>query len=152
MDNSGLRRRADRSPYRFPVQLACPTGRQIVVNAEDTIWPRLLALVEEFPTMGVSRLMGSRELTRATNLVSDLGLAGDDAFEFMEKFAEMFEVKRGDYDSSNYFEPESLWFLPRLTKHKPKMKITLGMLEFAAREGEWSSASLDLLPPERAGS
>jgi hypothetical protein len=122
-----------------------------MVNTEDTIWPRLLALVEELPTMGISRLMGSKELTRTTNLVSDLGLTGDDAFEFMEKYAATFGVKQGDYDSSNYFEPESLWFLPRLRKHKLKMQITLGMLESAAREGEWNSAKLRLLSSDHAG-
>ena len=116
-----------------------------MVNKQDTIWPRLVALVEELSTMGFSRLMGSKELTENTNLVSDLGLTGDDAFEFMEKYAALFEVKRGDYDSSNYFESETLWLLPRLKKHKPKMKITLGMLELAAREGEWDSAKLRLL-------
>jgi len=106
-------------------------------NDEDSIWTRLVLLVEELDTIGFSRLLGSRELTRNTHLVSDLGLTGDDASEFMERYAALFGVKRGDYDSSNYFEPESLWLLPRLRKQKPKMPITLGMLEQAAREGEW---------------
>lgn len=119
-----------------------------MVNTEDTIWPRLLALVAELPTVGISRLVGSKELTRTTSLVSDLGLTGDDAFEFMEKYAATFGVKQGDYDSANYFEPEILWLLPRFRKQNPKIKITLGMLEFAAREGEWNSAKLDLLSSE----
>lgn len=122
-----------------------------MVNTEDTIWPRLLALVGELPTKGVSCLVGSMEFTRATNLVSDLGLSGDDAFEFMEKYAEVFGVKHGDYDSSSYFEPESLWLLPRLRKHQPKLPITLGMLESAARDGEWNSAKLRLLSSEHPG-
>lgn len=113
-----------------------------MVNAVETIWPRLLALVEELPTMGISRLMGSKEITRATNLVSDLGLTGDDAFEFMEKYAALFDVKQGDYDSSNYFESEGLWLLPRLRKHKAKIPITLGMLEIAACDGEWNASKL----------
>lgn len=113
-----------------------------MVNIEDTIWPKLLALVAELPTTGFSRLVDARELTRDTHLVSDLGLTGDDAFEFMEQYASLFGVKRGDYDPSDYFEPESLWLLPRLKKYKSKQRITLGMLEMAAREGEWNSARL----------
>ncbi len=113
-----------------------------MVSSENAIWLRLVALVDELPTMGVLRLMGSKELTRNTNLVSDLGLVGDDAYEFMEKYATIFGVKRGDFDSSNYFDSEGLWILPRLKKQKPKMQITLGMLELAAHEGEWNSAKL----------
>lgn len=113
-----------------------------MVTEEDTIWPWLIALVEKLPTEGASRLLGSKELTRNTDLVSDLGLTGDDAFEFVEQYAALFGVKKGDYEQSEYFEPEGLWLLPRLGKHKPKAKITLGMLELAAREGEWNSARL----------
>lgn len=121
-----------------------------MVNEEDAIWPRLLALIEELPTRGISRLVGSKALTRKTDLVSDLGLTGDDAFEFMERYAEVFGVKRGDYDSSTYFEPESLWPLPRLRKHPRKQPITLGMLESAACDGEWNSARLLLLSSEQS--
>lgn len=113
-----------------------------MVSKDNTIWPRLIALVETLPTQGISRVLGSQVLTRDTDLVFDLGLTGDDAFEFMERFAALFGVEQGDFDISNYFEAEGLWLLPGLRKQKPKMKITLGMLELAAQEGEWRSASL----------
>ncbi len=113
-----------------------------MVSRDDTIWPRLIALVETLPTQGISRVLGSQVVTRETDLVLDLGLAGDDAFEFMERYAALFGVERGDFDLSNYFEAEGLWLLPSLRKHKPKMKITLGVLELAAQEGEWRSANL----------
>ncbi|NMG37403.1 DUF1493 family protein [Azoarcus sp. TTM-91] len=116
-----------------------------MVNTEDAIWPRLLKLIEEIPTVGVSSLIGSKSLERTTDLVSDLGLTGDDAFAFMERYAEEFGVDRGDYDSSNYFEPESLWIFPRLRKRKPKLPITLGMLESAARDGVWNTERLRFL-------
>lgn len=118
-----------------------------MVTGDDTLWNEIVALVEEMPTAGLSRLVGAKQLTRETDLVADLGLVGDDAFEFMEKYAARLNVKRGDYDASAYFEPEGLWILPRFGKRKPKKRITLGMLELAARDGEWSSARLD-----RAGS
>lgn len=113
------------------------------MTGDDAIWKEIVALVEELPTAGLSRLVGAKPLTRETDLVVDLGLIGDDAFEFMEKYAARLHVKRGDYDASAYFEPEGLWMLPRFGKRKPKKRITLGMLELAARDGEWNSARLD---------
>lgn len=113
-----------------------------MVSKDNTVWPRLIALVETLPTQGISRVLGSQKLTRDTDLVLDLGLTGDDAFEFMERYAAIFCVARGDFDMANYFEAEGLWLFPSLRKQKPKMKITLGMLELAAQEGEWRSASL----------
>jgi hypothetical protein len=113
-----------------------------MVDSKDTIWSRLVALVSEIPTIGSRRIFGSKEFTRSTNLVSDLGLIGDDAYEFMEKYASVFDVRRGDFEPSNYFYSEGLWILPRLKRQKPKLPITLGMLELAARDGEWNSAKL----------
>jgi hypothetical protein len=121
-----------------------------VVDSDDTIWLRLVALVEELPTKGLSRLMNAKELTRETELVAHLGLVGDDAFEFMERYAARFGVEKGDYDSSTYFEAEGLWLLPRLRKQKPKMRITLGMLELAAQDGEWNCAKLHRLSGQSA--
>ena len=122
-----------------------------MVSNEDTIWTRIVTLVEGLPTKGLSQLLSAGELTRNTDLVSDLGLVGDDAFEFMEQYADLFAVEKGDYDSSNYFDAEGLWLLPRLRKHKPKMRITLGMLELAAREGKWNSAKLNQICSESPG-
>lgn len=113
-----------------------------MVTGDDTLWNEILALVEELPTAGLSRLVGAKPLTRETDLVADLGMIGDDAFEFMEKYAARLHVERGDYDASAYFEPEGLWILPRFGKRKSKKRITLGMLELAARDGEWNSAKL----------
>jgi hypothetical protein len=62
-----------------------------VVN-DDDIWSRLLALAETVPSMGARRLLNRSPLTLATELVADLGLIGDDAFEFMEAYAEAFGV------------------------------------------------------------
>jgi hypothetical protein len=112
---------------------------------DDTIWPRLSALAAQASTAGLSRIFKSRELSRNTHLVSGLGLTGHDAYEFMENYATLFNVKPGDFDPSNYFDPEGLWVLPRMKKQKPKMPITLGMLELAARDGEWNSAKLNKL-------
>jgi hypothetical protein len=113
-----------------------------VVTDDGAIWLCIVALVDRLPTSGHAFLQEPLAPTRDTDLVTDLGLIGDDAFEFMERYAAVLEVKQGDYDASDYFEPEGLWLLPGLRKRKPKKRITLGMLESAAREGEWNSAQL----------
>ncbi len=114
-----------------------------MVNGKDDIWERIVRLVEEIPSVGFRSVGKKQELTRRTDLVLDLGLIGDDAFEFMEKYASEFDIKQGDYDSSAYFDPEGLWLLPAFRKKKEKMHITLGMLEVAAKSGEWNSERLN---------
>jgi len=99
-------------------------------------------LVEDIPSIGLARVGRELELSRQKELVSELGLVGDDAFEFMGKYASYLNVEKGDYDSSSYFDAEGLWLLLRFRKRKAKMRITLGMLELAARDGEWDSAKL----------
>jgi hypothetical protein len=112
-----------------------------VVN-DDDIWSRLLALAETVPSMGARRLLNRSPLTLATELVADLGLIGDDAFEFMEAYAEAFGVERGDYRASDYFDAEELWILPGRGRRPPKQVLTLGMLLVAARAGVWRGDAL----------
>ena len=114
-----------------------------MVTARTDVWDRTVELVKDIDTTGLKGIGRKLELTKQTDLVSDLGLVGDDAFEFMEKYAASLDVKQGDYDSSAYFDTEGLWLLPRFGKKKPKMHITLGMLELAARTGEWNSEKLN---------
>jgi hypothetical protein len=114
-----------------------------VVKSKDDLWQRIVGLAQAVPTVGPGRLWKKSEPTRQTDLVSDLGLVGDDAFEFMEKFAELFGVDKGDFDSAAYFDAEGLSLLPSLKKKAEKKRITLGMLELAARDGKWNSQKLD---------
>lgn len=114
-----------------------------MVSGGSDIWNRIVELARDIPSIGLGWIRGERELTRRTDLVDDLGLVGDDAFEFMERFATSFAVKKGDYDASAYFDPEGLWFLPTFRSRKPKLHLTLGMLELAAKDGEWNSVRLN---------
>ena len=114
-----------------------------MVNSSSTVWDRILELVENLPTVGPRQLGKSREFNRQTDLVHDLGLVGDDAFEFMERYAAALNVKTGDFDLSDYFDSEGLCLLPKLRKCPPKKSITLGMLEAAAIAGEWDSKKLN---------
>lgn len=78
-----------------------------------------------------------------TELKKDLGLDGDEAFVFMEAFAERFNVDKGNFDFHRYFEAEGFNPLSLLLDiFKPKKKsvaLTLAMLEQAATLGVWES-------------
>lgn len=113
-----------------------------MVSNENTVWKQILALVEDLPTVGLRQAGKTKALTRQTDLVRDLGLVGDDAFEFMENYAACLNVKTGDFAWSDYFDPEGLWLLPKMGKPDTKKPITLGMLEMAAIDGEWDSNKL----------
>lgn len=65
-----------------------------MITDKVTIWEQITRLVEDIPSIGVARVGRKLELTRQTDLVSDLGLVGDDAFEFMEKYASCLNVKQ----------------------------------------------------------
>jgi Protein of unknown function (DUF1493) len=114
-----------------------------MVTATDDIWARLTGLVSKIDSVGLRRVGQKVELTPETDLVLDLGLVGDDAFQFMETYASCFNLQKGDYDASRYFEPEGLWLLPTFKKRKSALPITLGMLAMAAKIGEWKSELLD---------
>lgn len=47
-----------------------------------------------------------RDLSLDTTLFGDLGMDGDDATEFFQRFAEVFEVDLTDLDLSKHFNPE----------------------------------------------
>ena len=115
-----------------------------MVKIAIDIWENLLKLAEDIPTFGVRQLWKKPTLTRQTDLVADLGLIGDDALEFMEKYATAFSVESGDYDYLSYFCPEQLWVLPKFRKTKKKYIITLGMLELAAKTGVWNKEFLEI--------
>ncbi len=57
----------------------------------------------------LARQMGVREnkVTMATRLRHDLGMDGDDAFEFLDDFRKKFSVDMTDFPYDSYFGPES---------------------------------------------
>jgi len=89
-------------------------------------------------------------LDERTELVADLGLVGDDAFEFMERFAEEFQVDTGDFEFTRYFDAEGLSLHGLFKKTDVKPVITLGMLAMAAGLGVWDSRRLQAAAPPSA--
>ncbi len=89
-----------------------------MVSSSD-LWEQLVQLASNIDSVGLRQLGRRITYTRDTELVKDLGLTGDDAFQFMEDFASRFNVMTGDYRSEDYFEPEGLWLLSAFRKRKP---------------------------------
>ena len=69
---------------------------------DPELYTRVKALVAE--QMRVSE----EELTPDTHLVDDLGIAGDDGYELLEAFCEMFEIENmSEIEPYDYFGPEA---------------------------------------------
>ncbi|ABM35124.1 DUF1493 family protein [Paracidovorax citrulli] len=113
-----------------------------MVSSSD-LWEQLVQLASNIDSVGLRQLGRRITYTRDTELVKDLGLTGDDAFQFMEDFASRFNVMTGDYRSEDYFEPEGLWLLSAFRKKKATTPVTLGMLLLAARDGIWDKNRLE---------
>ena len=81
-----------------------------------------------------------------TRLYHDVGLDGDEAEEFIEAFAEAFNVDMKGFEFYRYFNKEGLDSLALLgslfkTKRdqKPLDEITVEMLEQAALKKRWNA-------------
>lgn len=87
------------------------------------------------------------KLTRESRIENDLGITGDDAEEYLQKFIDNFSVNVEGFDMSKYFDEEGfdpigISLLIRKMLNKPLMKkskhqLTLGDLELWAMYGNW---------------
>src|SRR5688572_5792556 len=82
-------------------------------------------------------------LTRGTEIQRDLGIYGDDAVEFFEKFSKEFNVSISGFEIGNYFKAEGdptlnvvIGFFKKKKKEKVYKQITLGDLEKAVIAGK----------------
>jgi acyl carrier protein len=82
------------------------------------------------------------ELKRETKIEQDLGITGDEAYEFIDAFSKQFSVDISNFRFEDYFEPEGDWILPTLIrfctgkKKEKKRVLTLGDLERAIETKE----------------
>ncbi len=101
---------------------------------EDDIWRQIIQFVKEERWDG--------EYTRETDLVKDLKLKGDDAYEFICLYSKKFNVNIAKFNSEKYFYAEGDWILLEILdlilkrKKEIKEKITLGDLERGVKEGK----------------
>ncbi len=82
------------------------------------------------------------ELQRETRVEQDLGITGDEAYEFISAFSKQFSVDVTNFKFDSYFELEGDWILSALfrfltgKKKEDKMVLTLGDLEKAVESKE----------------
>jgi len=103
----------------------------------DDIWLSILQFL--FRKRGAYKI----EFSRETELLSDLGIDGDDAVEFLEDFSKEFSVDVSHLEFDKYFNQESLDSVNLISsifskkKRKMFLPITLGMLEECSKKGQW---------------
>ena len=103
---------------------------------EDDLENRIISLVAE------ERKEDPRKMTANTRLLEDLGMDGDDAVEFFEKYEVMFEVDLTKIKWARHFGPEGfnpfVFFLPSFWKSlREHCPVTIGDLVISARAGKW---------------
>ena len=109
----------------------------------DITLAALVAFIQE--TTGLPE---NRPIARADCLEGDLGVSGDEAFDFMEKYFEHFGVERGDYAFQRYFCEEgfnllevlAMPFSKKVRQKYQKVPLTVGMLERAVETGIWKTS------------
>lgn len=99
-------------------------------GTQNENWERLLGFVH-------AELGQSTHLGPDTDLREDLGLWGDDAYEFLENFIAEFNLEVGSFVFSDYFEREGLNLSELLfwKKRKEKKRLTLLHLQQAMDNG-----------------
>ncbi|MGK8204740.1 DUF1493 family protein [Burkholderia cenocepacia] len=115
---------------------------------KDDIWERL----EAFTRAELRRPLfgGKLDLQPASRLEQDLGVTGLDAVEFIDKWAEAFNVDAKDFPYRRYFGPEGQELLSSLVglfskRHRrpARVPLTLGMLAEATRRGKWETEAIE---------
>lgn len=82
--------------------------------------------------------------SRYKKIEDDLGITGDDAKEFLDKFSKKFSIDLSDLDLHRYFESEGVgminfsWLLGKRRKVKRSLhEITISALENILKDGKW---------------
>ncbi|MRG44191.1 DUF1493 family protein [Chitinophaga sp. SYP-B3965] len=102
---------------------------------DNEVFERIVLLVES--KMGKYKWPMSRE----TCLEKDLGMSGDDAYEFLLDFSKEFKISLSEFEMKKYFYPEGDSIFPGIIRlftgrDNPKqMELTLGHLEKAVIAG-----------------
>ncbi|MBN3856335.1 DUF1493 family protein [Paraburkholderia sp. Ac-20340] len=114
----------------------------------DQTWEALEAFARE--ELG-RPLFGRLEIKPESRIEEDLRLTGVDAVEFIDKWAEKFNIHAPNgFPYDRYFGADSLDIIravagifSRKFRDAPLVPITLGMLAEAMRRGEWDTAEIE---------
>lgn len=103
--------------------------------------------------MAAERGVTTARVVPQSTLFGDLGLDGDDAYEFFVAFREQFNVDLKNLDLDRHFGPEGMypwaplyWIVLALRSGTPEEKarkdpITVADLVNAAAAGQWAASS-----------
>ena len=116
---------------------------------DDAVWTKLEAFARE--QLGRPLLGGRLKLTPDSRLEEDLRLTGLDAVEFIDKWAEEFNVEAPQgFPYDRYFGPESLDVIRSILglfskrfRDPELVPLTLGMLAEAMRRGRWNTEEIE---------
>lgn len=115
---------------------------------KDPTWDRLEVFARE--ELGRPLFGGKLSLQPTSRLEEDLGLTGLDAVEFIDKWAETFNVQAQEFPYRRYFRPDGQHllssFLGLFSKRfrRPELvPLTLGMLADAMRRGKWNTVDIE---------
>lgn len=114
----------------------------------DATWERLEVFARE--ELGRPLFGGRLNLQPTSRLEEDLGLTGLDAVEFIDKWADTFNVQAQGFPYRRYFGPEGqqllssfLGLFAKRFRRPALVPLTLGMLAEAMRRGKWDTAEIE---------
>ena len=119
---------------------------------QEEMNPELLARVKTL--VAEERRISAEELTPDTLLADDLGIAGDDGYELLEEFCEMFEIENMDeinpyeYFGSEGFDPFEIYVMLYDSVFKRKERDDSGITPLYLRDLVKSAEAKRWIPPE----
>ncbi|WP_116137979.1 DUF1493 family protein [Trinickia diaoshuihuensis] len=123
---------------------------------DDVVWNKLGQFARE--QLGRPLLGGRLTLTPDSRLEEDLRLTGLDAVEFIDKWADEFNIEADGFPYDRYFGPESLDVIRSVLGlfskrfRDPKLaSLTLGMLAEAMKRGRWNTEEIERAAGRRVG-
>ncbi|MBR0707307.1 DUF1493 family protein [Bradyrhizobium liaoningense] len=97
-------------------------------------------LLESLLSFVQTETLTRKQITPATDIAWDLGVDGDDAHEFICRFADQFNVDMSEFDFDMYFGGEGfdlIGLIKSLVGRKTKAPMTVELLFAAAKERRW---------------
>lgn len=97
-------------------------------------------LLESLLSFVRAETLTRRQITLATDIARDLGVDGDDAREFVRRFADQFNVDMSEFDFNMYFGREGIelsGLIKSLLGRSTKASMTVELLFGAAKERRW---------------
>ncbi|MBJ7406376.1 MAG: DUF1493 family protein [Bradyrhizobium sp.] len=103
-------------------------------------------LLESLLSFVQTETLTRRQIILATDIARDLGVDGDDAHEFICRFADQFKVDMSEFDFDMYFGGEGFDLVGLIKSlvvgRSTKAPMTVELLFRAAKQGRWPRHSV----------